>query len=110
MKNYHILFLVLAVLLIQAVPLLAQEAAGPGLIDDLKGWKRSGQAAMPFLAFGSGGRMMAMADAGVAMIKDASALFYNPAGMAYVENRSVVLGSMSWLLDTNVHSGAFAMR
>ncbi len=111
MKNFIILFLVLTVLLIQVVPALAQdELSGPKRIDDLKGWKRSGQASMPFLKFGAGARMMAMGDAGIANASDASALFYNPAGIVFVENRSVLLGNMDWLLDTKIQSGAFAIN
>ena len=108
MKNIIHIILILMLLLTLTVPVFAQQSPGPALLDDLKGWKRSGQAAMPFLAFGSGGRAMAMGDAVTAQVKDASALFYNPAGIAHVEGTSVVLGSMNWLLDTKIHSGAVA--
>ena len=110
MKNIIHIFLILMLLLTLTVPVFAQQESGPALLDDLKDWKRSGQAAMPFLAFGSGGRAMAMGDAVTAQVKDASALFYNPAGIAYVEGNSVVLGNMNWLLDTQILSGAVAVN
>lgn len=106
MKNYIKLLLAVSLLMLQAIPLLAQ---GPKMVDELAGWKRAGQTAMPFLSFGAGARLMAMGDAGLAITGDASALFYNPAGLAYVENHSVMLGNMNWLLDTKIQSGAVAM-
>ena len=107
MKNTILILLAVSLLLLQAIPALAQ---GPEMVDDLANWKRSGQTAMPFLQLGAGARMMAMGDAGLAITGDASALFYNPAGLAYVENRSVMLGNMNWLLDTKIQSAALAMN
>ena len=108
MKTSIKIIVVLSLLMLQAVPALAQL---PGQIDDLvEGFNRSGQAAMPFLRLGAGARTMAMADAAISLKGDAAALFYNPAGMAYVENRSVMLGNMNWLMDTSIQSGAFAIN
>ncbi len=110
MKRFITFLLFLALFIVQAAPVWAQETSGPERLDDLLDWKRTGQAAMPFLAKGAGARMMAMGDAGIALTGDASALFYNPAGIAHVENRSLMLGSMAWLMDTQIHSGAFAIN
>ena len=111
MKQSVTLLLFLTLFIMKAAPVLAQEASGPKRLDELsEDWKRTGQAAMPFLAKGAGARLMAMGDAGIALTGDASALFYNPAGIAHVENRSLMLGSMAWLLDTQIHSGAFAIN
>lgn len=106
MKKNLKLLLIMSLLLICAVPVFAQM---PADIDELANWKRSGQSAMPFLQLGSGARMMAMGDAGLAVTGDASTLFYNPAGLAYIQNRSVVLSNMNWLLDTQIQSGAVAV-
>ncbi len=103
--KHSIKLFALSLLLLQAIPVLAQ---GPGLVDELIGWKRSGQASMPFLALGAGARLMAMGDAGLALTGDPSALFYNPAGLAYVKKRAVMLSNMNWLLDTSIQSAAFA--
>lgn len=110
MKKFTAFLLFLALFIVQAAPVWAQETSGPERLDELEDWQRTGQAAMPFLARGAGARLMAMGDAGIALTGDASALFYNPAGIAHVENRSVMLGSMAWLLDTQIHSGAFAIN
>ncbi len=110
MKTFIQFSLVLTLLLTLSVPSFAQqEQYGAGRIDDLEGWQRAGQAAMPFLAAGAGGRMMAMGDAGAAEVRDASALFYNPAGLAFVDKYSVMLGSNSWIMDTKMNYGAAAM-
>jgi len=96
--------------LLQSMPLFGQEeASGPQRIDNLLGFNRAGQASMPFLGRGAGARLMGLADAGIAVKGDASALFYNPAGIAYVENRSVTFGNMNWLMDTSIQSGALVM-
>lgn len=109
--NKIILSLLLLLLFLGESSLVAQtEPSGPGRLDDLKGFKRSGQTAMPFLDRGAGARMMAMGDAGIAVGGDAAALFYNPAGIAGVENRSVMIGNMAWLLDTSIQTAAFAMN
>jgi len=106
MRNIKVLLLV-SLFALQAMPLYAQ---GPDKVDELIGWKRSGQAAMPFLALGAGARLMAMGDAGLAITGDASALFYNPAGLAHIEGRSVMLSNMNWLLDTQIQAGAVAVN
>jgi len=108
MKANKIILVVLSLLVLQAAPALSQL---PSQIDDLvEGFNRSGQAAMPFLRLGAGARTMALADAAISIKGDAAALFYNPAGMAFVENRSVMLGNMNWLMDTSIQSGAFAIN
>ena len=107
MKNMYKFLLVVSLLIGQTIPVLGQ---GAKEIDELADWKRSGQAAMPFLSLGAGARLMAMGDAGLAVTGDASALFYNPAGLAFIEKRSVMLGNMNWIMDTQIQSGAFAMN
>lgn len=108
MKSLKIIIVVLSLLMLHALPALSQL---PQQVDDLVGgFNRSGQAAMPFLRLGAGARTMAMADAGISLRGDAAALFYNPAGMAYVDKRSVMLCNMNWLMDTAIQSGAFAIN
>ncbi|MBD3374820.1 PorV/PorQ family protein [candidate division KSB1 bacterium] len=106
MKSFLKILLVLSLLMLQVGPVLSQT---PDVVDDLvDNWKRAGQAAMPFLRFGAGARMMGMADAGLTVRGDAAALFYNPAGIAYVQGGSVMLSNMDWLMDTSIMTGAIA--
>ena len=114
MKTFKPFLLPLMLSLVIAVPVLAQDnagrVAGPDYVDGLEGWKRTAQAAMPFLAKGAGARLMAMGDAGIAATGDVSSLFYNPAGIAYVEGRSLMVGNNSWLLDASIQSLALAVN
>ena len=112
MNKFSVFFIVLTLFLFQTATVFAQDGntAGPDKIDDLGGWKRSGQAAMPFLKMGAGAKNMSMGDAGIASVGDASAMFYNPAGIANIEGRSVMLSSMNWLLDTKIQAGAAAFN
>ena len=54
-----------------------------------------------FLKIPVGPRVVGMGEAGVAWIDDASALYYNPAGLANVPTFDVLLSHNQWLLDMN---------
>jgi hypothetical protein len=54
-----------------------------------------------FLKIPVGPRVCGMGEAAVAYIDDASALFYNPAGLANVPSFDVLLAHNQWLLDMN---------
>lgn len=79
------------------------------LIESLDDFRRVGQAAMPFLKFGAGARTMAMGDAVNSLKGDPSALFYNPAGLAYAKEKQLMFSHTSWLLDTSLMAGAASM-
>lgn len=59
-----------------------------------------GMAGLPFLKIGVG-RCTGMGDAFVAVADDASAAFWNPAGLALVGRRQIVLNHIDWLADVN---------
>ena len=61
-------------------------------------WATTGAA---FLKIPVGPRVCATGEAAVAYIDDASALFYNPAGLANVPRFDVLLAHNRWLLDMN---------
>lgn len=67
-----------------------------------------GMAGMPFLKIGIG-RATGMGDAFVAIADDASATYWNPAGLALLKNREVLLNHIDWVLDTRHEylTGAF---
>ncbi|MEO0092461.1 MAG: PorV/PorQ family protein [candidate division WOR-3 bacterium] len=58
-----------------------------------------GMAGMPFLKIGVG-RATGMADAFVAVANDASATYWNPAGLALLKNREVLINHIDWILET----------
>lgn len=69
-----------------------------------------GQAGMPFLQINVGGRVAAMGGTQVGIIGDATAMFANPAGMAFVEGLDVQAGVTEWIADIGHYAGGGAMR
>ena len=61
----------------------------------------SAQTGAAFLKIPVGPRVCGMGEAAVAYIDDASALFYNPAGLANVPSFDLLLAHNQWLLDMN---------
>jgi hypothetical protein len=70
-----------------------------------------GMAGMPFLKLGVG-RATGMGDAFVAVADDASASYWNPAGLALLKNREILFNHIDWILDTRHEylSGAFPTK
>jgi len=60
-----------------------------------------GTNAAAFLEIGVGARAMAMGGSYVAVANDPTALYYNPAGIVWIENIQIELMHNKWLVDTN---------
>lgn len=56
-----------------------------------------GESAVPFLLIGPNSRNAGMAETGVGLINDASAMFWNPAGLAFQKGIEVSLTHSPWL-------------
>ena len=56
-----------------------------------------------FLSIGVGAGSMAMGGAAVASVNDATAIYWNPAGIANLNHGSVVLVHTQWLIQTNLN-------
>lgn len=67
-----------------------------------------GSAGAQFLKIGVGSRYQGMAEASVATCTDIYAAYWNPAGLAEVENWSVGFTTVNWLLDVNLNYVAAA--
>jgi len=70
---------------------------------------RVGTTAAEFLAIGFGGAGIAMGDAQVSMVEDISAIYWNPAGLAYLKKNEAVFLYQPWIADiktTFVGAGA----
>lgn len=63
------------------------------------GEQRAGTAAVTFLKIGVGARAVAMGGAYVAMADDASATYWNPAGLVQIGKNEVVISHLDWLVD-----------
>ena len=67
-----------------------------------------GTAVAQFLEIGMGARATAMGEAFTAVTNDASSVFWNPAGVAAVEQRNLFLAYNSWPADIAVGGMSFA--
>ncbi|GAB4367346.1 MAG: hypothetical protein Kow0042_07870 [Calditrichia bacterium] len=61
----------------------------------------TGTNAAAFLEIGVGARAMAMGGSYVAVANDPSALYYNPAGIVWIDKVQIELMHNEWLVDTN---------
>ena len=67
-----------------------------------------GTAGAQFLEVGVSARAIGMGDAFLATSDDASAVYYNPAGLTQIANREVMLTHVSYLADINYDFAALA--
>lgn len=65
------------------------------------GGQRAGISTAQFLKIGVGGRAAAMGESFVAISDDASALYWNPAGLAQFKNNQVIFSHNIWVVDIN---------
>jgi len=70
--------------------------------------KKLAQAGMPFLTLDVSGRAAGMGASYVAVGNDATAMFYNLAGLAFVEGFDVMINQTNWLLDTKHYAAGVA--
>ena len=65
------------------------------------GGQRAGISTAQFLKIGVGGRAAALGESFVAISDDASALYWNPAGLAQFNTNQVIFSHNIWLVDIN---------
>jgi hypothetical protein len=65
------------------------------------GGQRAGISTAQFLKIGVGGRATALGEAFVAIANDASALYWNPAGLVQFQEDQVMFSHNSWVVDIN---------
>ena len=80
-----------------------------GLIPKL-GEQRAGTAAVTFLKIGVGARATALGGAYTALAQDATASYWNPAGLAQSDKNQVVLSHLDWLVDVDYEYAAYLHR
>jgi len=83
--------------------LLAFYLIGPSLMRaqllPVLGAQRAGTATAQFLKIGVGARATAMGDAFVAIANDASALYWNPAGITQFQTNEIMVSHTNWFVD-----------
>lgn len=65
------------------------------------GGQRAGISTAQFLKIGVGGRASALGDAFVAIANDASALYWNPAGLTQFKQHQLIFSHNRWVVDIN---------
>ena len=65
------------------------------------GGQRAGISTAQFLKIGVGGRATALGESFVAISDDASALYWNPAGLAQFDKNQVIFSHNIWVVDIN---------
>jgi len=98
MQNIKRYIAVLSILLIGLAPVASQ--AQNSLIPILGG-QRAGTSAFTFLKIGVGARAAGMGEAFVGISDDASALYWNPAGIAQTGGSTALLTHTSWPANIN---------
>jgi len=63
------------------------------------GGQRAGISTAQFLKIGVGGRASAMGEAFIAVANDASALYWNPAGVVQAKDNEIIFSHNIWLVD-----------
>jgi len=64
---------------------------------------KTGTTAAKFLSFGVGPRAIAMGSAFTSISNDATAMYWNPAGIAFIDRNQVVFSQTKWILDININ-------
>jgi hypothetical protein len=71
-------------------------------------FSKAGSSGLQFLKIGVGARESAMGEAVTGIVNDANSVFWNPAGLAYVEKREVILSHNQWLVDSKHNAAVIA--
>jgi len=87
------------------VLLLSTSLFSQGFISDVS---KRGTTAAPFLSIGQGARATGMGSAFVAVSDDASALFWNPAGIAKTKGVGFMVDHTQWIADIDYNFMALA--
>ncbi|MFC1619474.1 PorV/PorQ family protein [Candidatus Neomarinimicrobiota bacterium] len=92
MKNLNLVLLVLATVLLSGRVIEAQTSP-----------TRVGTTVADFLELGFDPKGIAMGDASVSTVNDLSAIYWNPAGLAFMARNEVFFAYQPWIVDTKAY-------
>lgn len=87
-----------------AIVLVLSLMAGTSLAE----FSKVGSSGAQFLKIGVGSKYQAMGEASVALANDVYAAYWNPAGLAEIENATIGFTNVNWLLDIDLNYIALA--
>ncbi len=100
--------LLIALAAVLAVPADAQSGGSPPEQDG--DFNKGGRTAFQFLKIGVGARQAALGEASVAIVRDVSATFWNPAGISGIDRYEAAFSYTRWLADMNYAAAAIGGR
>ncbi|MBD3402385.1 PorV/PorQ family protein, partial [candidate division GN15 bacterium] len=71
-------------------------------------FSKAGTAGAQFLKIGVGSRYQGMGEASAAVANDVYAMYWNPAGLAEIDNSAIGFTNVNWLLDVDLNHVAYA--
>ena len=93
------------IILVYPTVIIAQR---PGEIIEI-GPEKVGTAGAQFLEIGISARAMGMGEAFVAVSDDASSVYYNPAGIAHINEMQILVSHSKWFADIDHYFGALIL-
>lgn len=73
-------------------------------------FNKGARTSLQFLKIGIGARQAAIGEASIALVRDVNSVFWNPAGVAGIEDAEVGFSYVRWLADMNYVAGAVGYR
>lgn len=103
----HSILVIVAAGCLMSLPATAQDGE---LLEPDDDFNKGGRTAFQFLKIGVGARQAAIGEAGLAVVRDVNAVFWNPANITGIESVEVAFSYNRWLADMNYVASAVGAR
>ncbi len=94
----------------RSIFLVALLAGLPSLVGAAQEFEKVGTIGGQFLKIGVGARATAMGSAFVSVANDASAIYWNPAGVARIQKNVISLNHTAWIADISLTQAAYVFH
>ncbi len=72
-------------------------------------FKKVAQSGMQYLKIGVDARMVGRGEAGISAVKGLSSIFWNPAGLSFIDDKEVYFSHNSWIADISMDAAAIGI-